>query len=172
MLLGSVPWKYAFVAIVLSFTVITTSDAQQFGSPPWAGSTLRGRYHYYNGPHVSFGRGRWGGGISNNGALVLNNLVSTAGVVIPQILPMLLENSPLTTSDNSPGNAENASASASVDTNRDERNKRLKEVEDRTKKILELLNIPEPPSLSTPIADPFLDGSRPANAPIHKGQAP
>jgi hypothetical protein len=172
MLLGSVPWKYAFVAIVLSLSVITTSDAQQFGSPPWAGSTLRGRYHYYNGPHVSFGRGRWGGGISNNGALVLNNLVSTAGVVIPQILPALLENSPLTTSEQSPGDSESAPALVPVDPNREQRNKRLTEVEVRTKKILELLNIPEPPSLSTPIADPFLDGSRPANAPFQRGQAP
>jgi hypothetical protein len=172
MMKGCFCWKYAFIPILLPLLAIAPSDAQQFGPPSWAGSTLRGRYHYYNGPHVNFGRGRWGGGISNNGALVLNNLVSTAGVVIPQILPMLLENSQLTRPGNSSGDSEHSPASVPVDPNHDQRSKRLTEVEDRTKKILELLKIPEPPSLSTSITDPFLDVSRPANAPTQIGQAP
>jgi hypothetical protein len=79
----------AVVLLILSSLESTPIWAQ--GGPPfWAGSTLRGRYHYYNGPHVSFGRGRWGGGISNNGALVLNTLTTTAGAVAPSIVPLFV----------------------------------------------------------------------------------
>jgi len=171
----------------MAFALILCADARecaaQYGPPPWAGSTLRGRYHYYNGPSVSYGRGRWGGGISNNGALVLNNLVSTAGAVAPVILPMLMpgvatENSQLQTgSASESASAESASAldSEPVDPNRDARDGKLLEIEERTRRILERLMIDEPTSLfATPpaVRSGMAPGQDSSGKPITHGKKP
>jgi hypothetical protein len=164
--------------------------AAQYGPPSWAGSTLRGRYHYYNGPSVSFGRGRWGGGISNNGALVLNNLVSTAGAVAPVILPMLMPGAgagaavasamlpPGTSTESASAEAESAVDIEPVDPNRDDRNKKLVDVEARTLGILKRLKMEEPASLSStnPAAQPAQDGTvagpDPTGKPLTTGKKP
>lgn len=144
--------------VLFAATLLVDSTAQaQYGPPSWAGSTLRGRYHYYNGPHVNFGRGRWGNGISNNGALVLNTLTTTAGAVAPQIIPVILR----TTSSGGDGQtsegpndtvSSNVSESAqdleSLDANREARSKKLDEIEKRSLALLERLKLTDNSPLS------------------------
>lgn len=174
--------RFAIALALLLAWIDARECAAQYGPPSWAGSTLRGRYHYYNGPSVSFGRGRWGGGISNNGALVLNNLVSTAGAVAPVILPMLMPGAgagaavasamlPGTATENASVEAESAVESLPVDPNRDERGRKLSDVEARTSGILKRLKIEEPASLlsSTPAAQ---DGTDLSGRQITPGKKP
>lgn len=170
----------------IAFALIVWGDARecaaQYGPPSWAGSTLRGRYHYYNGPTVSYGRGRWGGGISNNGALVLNNLVSTAGAVAPVILPMLMpgiatESSQLQSgSGGENASAENAFDSEPIDPNRDARDAKLTDIEERTGRILERLKIDKPTSLFATSPGAYQAGANPgqdpSGKPITRGKKP
>ena len=140
--------RWAAIACALIVWGDARECAAQYGSPPWAGSTLRGRYHYYNGPSVSYGHGRWGGGISNNGALVLNNLISTAGVVAPAILPMFLPQLPTGSVDESASpESESVFDSEPIDPNRDARRVKITESEERTRLVLARLKIEEPASL-------------------------
>ncbi len=144
---------------------------------------MRGRYHYYNGPSVSFGRGRWGGGISNNGALVLNNLVSTAGAVAPVILPMLMPGVATESSQLQNGSGiESASAesesdfnSEPVDPNRVSRDAKISDIEERTGRILKRLKIDEPTSLfaNAPVVQGGTPpGQEPSGKPITYGKKP
>lgn len=182
--------RFAIALALLVAWVDARECAAQYGPPPWAGSTLRGRYHYYNGPSVSFGRGRWGGGISNNGALVLNNLVSTAGAVAPVILPMLMPGAgagaavasamlpPGTATESASAEAESAIESEPVDPNRYDRDQKLMDIEARTQAILQRLKIEEPASLlsTNPAAQPAQDGTvaspDPTGKPLTTGKKP
>lgn len=148
------------VGVLLALVLLDYSPAAaQYGPPSWAGSTLRGRYHYYNGPHVSYGRGRWGGGISDNGALVLNTLTTTAGAVAPQIIPLFLPTAGNVGSGQStPGPdgtvgtrlGENAQQLESLDINREARNAKLAAIEERSLDLLKRLKLTDSTPLNVP----------------------
>jgi len=146
------------VVLLIGACLDSSSAWAQYGPPSWAGSTLRGRYHYYNGPHVNFGRGHWGGGISNNGALVLNTLTTTAGAVAPQIIPMFLPTTGgIGTGQSTPGPdgtvgtslGESAPAPESLDVNREARSQKLDALEKRSLQLLAKLKLTDHTPLST-----------------------
>ncbi len=177
----SLIWPSVLGSLLLLTCVETSSAMAQMGPPGWAGSTLRGRYHYFSGPHVSFGHGRWGGGISNNGALVLNTLTTTAGAVAPSILPIFFPAAGLVGSGVTQPGPDDGSASTNlsestrapepVDENRDARNLKLIEVEKRSIELLKRLNLADSEALSVGSRTPTKATIQP-NDWITPGRAP
>lgn len=146
----------------LALAVASAESAfAQFGSPPWAGTTLRGRYHYYHGPHVSFGRGRWGGGLSPYGASVLNNVISTAGAVAPSLVPIFVPGAgvgvrpPMTQPGPDDDSVEAVIGTpqieaAPIDPNRERRDRKLADMESRSRNLLKAFGLEDD---EAPLAD-------------------